>query len=92
MRLGLRQTVRSLYDPDTDALVDGYVAWREASAEVHSAYDRWSACEFRDWYLGLAGYIAALDREQHAACVYEQLVRAVAPGCRDPAGLAPGLA
>lgn len=77
----LRRSARSTYVPfdlATDALIEGYVAWREASAEVRVAYDRWAGCDRRDQNLASASYLAALDREHKAACVYERLIEAVA--------------
>jgi len=76
----LRQSGRSAclpVDLATDALIEGYVAWREASAEVRVAYGRWAGCDRRDQQLASASYVAALDREQKAACVYERLIEAV---------------
>jgi hypothetical protein len=76
----LRRSERSTYVPfdlATDALIEGYVAWREASAEVRVAYDRWAGCDRRDQNLASASYLAALDREHKAACVYERLIEAV---------------
>jgi hypothetical protein len=76
----LRRPERSRYVPldlATDALIEGYVAWREASAEVHVAYARWVGCDRRDQRLASASYLAALDREDKAACVYERLIEVV---------------
>ena len=76
----LRRSEGSTYVPfdlATDALIEGYVAWREASAEVRVAYDRWAGCDRLDHNLASASYLAALDREQKAACVYERLIEAV---------------
>ena len=76
----LRRSERSTCVPvdfATDDLIEGYVAWREASAEVHVAYDRWVGCDRRDQHLASASYLAALDREDKAACVYERLIGAV---------------
>ena len=47
-------------------LIEGYVAWREASAEVRPAYDRWAGCDPRDQHLASASYLAetrVLDRD-----------------------------
>jgi hypothetical protein len=61
-------------DAAADALVEGYVAWRETSADVRAAYERWRTCTACDRHLDFEGYLAALEREEHAARVYERLV------------------
>ena len=58
-----------------DALIDGYVAWREASDDVKTAYERWEIAVDRQG--GFAGYLAALDREQHASQVYAEKLERV---------------
>ena len=63
-------------DDDADALVEGYVAWREGCAAVRGAYERWTRCTPADQGLAFAGYTAALEREEHAASVYESWVTA----------------
>ena len=47
-----------------------YVSWREECHAVRLAYQRWvdsTRCEAR---LAYAGFVAALDREEHAARAY----------------------
>jgi hypothetical protein len=51
-------------------LLDSWVLWREASADVRSAYRWWSECARPDRALAFAGYRAAVDREQHAASIH----------------------
>jgi hypothetical protein len=58
----------------TNALLDGYVAWREAEADVHAAYQRWDPREDRARFLEFTSYLAALDREEHAARCYARQV------------------
>ncbi|HEY4826449.1 MAG TPA: hypothetical protein VIH85_06760 [Solirubrobacteraceae bacterium] len=41
------------------------------------AYARWVGCDRRDQRLASASYLAALDREDKAACVYERLIEVV---------------
>jgi hypothetical protein len=65
------------YEGATNALIDGYVAWREACAQVDAAYSRCSASEPADRDLAFAAYGAALEREEHAARVYERWVEIV---------------
>ena len=62
-----------------DAVMDGYVAWREESAAVEKAYRTWLSAGREDGALAFAAYAAALDREDRAASDYERLIaRAVA--------------
>ena len=61
----------------TDALIDAYVAWREACARVHIAYGRWDKCEPSERDLSFAAYLAALDREQYAAREYARRIERV---------------
>ena len=46
-----------------DEFLESYVSWREETATVQTAYDRWQVGE----PLGFAAYRAALDREEQAA-------------------------
>jgi hypothetical protein len=65
-----------------DAFVDSWVSWREASEDVRAAYRSWSECARPQRALAFAGYRAALDREQHAACIHAdwaERVRALGP-------------
>jgi hypothetical protein len=53
-----------------DALLDRYVAWRQESAAVQQAYERWAESDSDERKLAHAGYVAALDREAQSARVY----------------------
>ena len=57
-----------------DAVMDGYVSWREESAAVESAYRNWRQAAPNDEAILFDDYIAALDREEHAASEYRRLV------------------
>jgi hypothetical protein len=46
-----------------DEFLESYVSWREETASVKTAYDRWQVGE----RLAFAAYRAALDREEQAA-------------------------
>lgn len=46
-----------------DEFLETYVCWREETATVQAAYDRWQVGD----PLGFAAYRAALDREEQAA-------------------------
>jgi hypothetical protein len=67
-----------------DDLSDSYVAWRNASADVQAAYERWEGATFPRRDSAFGGYMAALQREHHAARIYrrhiELLRRVVGPG------------
>lgn len=60
------------------ALIDAYVAWREASAAARDAYEGWTWALSGDGLLAFAAYRAALDREERAAEVYAGIVTQVA--------------
>ena len=57
-----------------DALMDGYVGWREECAAVEEAYRDWLAAGRENRSSAFAAYSAALDREEHAAARYRRLV------------------
>jgi hypothetical protein len=61
----------------TDALLEQYVSWREECEFVRLAYQRWDRAEGSDSGLAYAAYLAALDREEHAACTYADQVGSV---------------
>jgi hypothetical protein len=60
-----------------DELLDGYVSWREECRQVWLAYERLSVCDRRDRRVAHAAYLAALDREEHAARTYGHRVKRV---------------
>jgi hypothetical protein len=64
--------------PLVDELLDLYVSWREECASVAASYENWSASERRDNRLAFSAYLAALDREEHAATKYRGLVERIA--------------
>ncbi len=64
-----------------DLMIDDYVNWREACAEVASAYQRWSVAARRDEALTFSAYLAALDREERAASAYQQAITRVTVRC-----------
>jgi hypothetical protein len=53
-----------------DALLERYILWREECRAVSLAYSDWDHSERADRHLAYASYIAALDREEHAASSY----------------------
>jgi hypothetical protein len=58
-------------------LLDRWLAWREASADVRTAYRRWSECAIRHRAVAFALYRVALDRERYAANTLSDLVERV---------------
>ena len=57
-----------------DAVMDGYVNWREESAAVEAAYHTWRGASRDQRTLAFDDYFAALDREEQAASEYRRLV------------------
>jgi len=57
-----------------DAVMEGYVAWREESAAVRAAYDDWRRAAAAEAAPAYAAYGAALDREERAAAAYRRLI------------------
>jgi hypothetical protein len=51
-----------------------YASWREASEAVAEAYRSWAAAPRDERWLAHAAYLAALEREEHAARAYQELV------------------
>jgi hypothetical protein len=60
-----------------DAVMDGYVSWREASVEVASAYQAWERAARDHRAEAFDRYRVALDREERAADDYRRLVELV---------------
>jgi hypothetical protein len=68
----------SAIDPRSiEALVERYVYWREHCTVVREAYRRWAASGHGQRAIAYAGYLAALDREEHAARSYANQVERV---------------
>jgi hypothetical protein len=72
----------------TDRMVDAYVDWREECLGVWEAYERWASSAVRDRPVAFSAYRAALEREEHAARVYADLITRVTASARRPAGIA----
>jgi hypothetical protein len=64
-----------------DVLLERYVSWREQSAAVRHAYRRWDSSDREERPLTYAGYVAALDREEHAARGYAAQIERVTELC-----------
>jgi hypothetical protein len=57
--------------------MDTYEAWREASGDVQDAYECWTTWVADDRDVAFAGYLSALQREQHAAGLFQRAVETV---------------
>lgn len=70
-----------------DAMLERYVSWREECHAVWLAYQRWADSDRCERRLAHAAYLAALDREEHAARTYadhiEHVRRMYTSGRRD---------
>jgi len=64
--------------PLVDELLDRYISWREECATVAASYENWSASDRRDNQLAFSAYLAAVDREEHAAAMYMHLLERIA--------------
>jgi hypothetical protein len=64
---------------------DAYLEWRDESAEVWHAYKRWNGAPAREAHRTFWTYRAALEREEHAARVYERLVIRLEAAARERA-------
>ena len=68
-----------------DDAFDAYLEWRDESAEVWHAYQRWNGAPAREARRKFWAYRAALEREEHAACVYGRLVSRLEARARERA-------
>jgi hypothetical protein len=61
-----------------DALIEGYVTWREACAAVTATYENWGRAAREERPTAYAAYATALDFEERAASAYQRLVEQAA--------------
>jgi hypothetical protein len=61
-----------------DEMIDVYVIWRESCVAVTTSYENWSRAGRDDRELAFSAYVAALDREERAAAIYQDLAQRVA--------------
>jgi hypothetical protein len=61
-----------------DALIEGYVTWREESAAVTATYENWARAPRGEHATAYAAYVTALDSEERAASAYRHLVEQAA--------------
>jgi len=57
-----------------DALMDSYLHWRDESRAVAESYRNWRSAPRIGRDGAFDEYLAALDREEHAACGYRRVV------------------
>jgi hypothetical protein len=60
-----------------DAVMDGYVGWREANAAADTAYQAWKGASADERAGAFCRYRLALEREERAADDYRHLVELV---------------
>jgi hypothetical protein len=60
-----------------DVLLEHYVAWRDECHAVWQAYQQWTDSDRGERPLAYAGYLAALEREEHAASTYADHIESV---------------
>ncbi|HWF50197.1 MAG TPA: hypothetical protein VG294_06075 [Solirubrobacteraceae bacterium] len=63
-----------------DELLERYVSWREECQAVRAAYRRLPGAGGTERTLTYAGYLAALEREEHAAQAYADHIEHVRRG------------
>jgi hypothetical protein len=69
-----------------DEALEAYVDWREESAEVWDAYERWVRAPKVDAAGAFSAYRAALDREECASHAYADLLVRIVGGKRPVGG------
>ena len=57
-----------------DVLMDSYLRWRDESRAVAESYRNWRSAPRRCRDVAFDEYLAALDREERAACGYRRAV------------------
>jgi hypothetical protein len=66
-----------------DATLESYMNWRDKSRAVAESYRSWSVAVGSERDVAFDRYVAALDREEHAACGYRRLLELAREG-NDP--------
>jgi hypothetical protein len=60
-----------------NAAMDAYLDWRDQCAAVSDAYRRWADAEQADVASAWRAYETALDREEHASALYDEVVQRI---------------
>lgn len=58
-----------------DAVMEGYVTWREECAAVAVTYQAWSRSSAEERANAYDAYVAALEHEDYAAARYQRLIQ-----------------
>jgi len=66
--------------------VDAYLDWRDECDAVSAASDLWCHAPAADARTAASAYLAALDREEHAANVYAHAITRIAAAPDDGGG------
>jgi hypothetical protein len=61
-----------------DAVMEGYVTWREECAAVAVTYQAWTRSSEEERAKAYDSYVAALEHEEHAAARYQRLIERAA--------------
>jgi hypothetical protein len=64
-----------------DEAIQAYIDWREESAGVREAFDRWAGTRGVDCWAAFWAYRAALDREECASHAYAARLARVRRSC-----------
>jgi hypothetical protein len=71
-----RRLIRGVHERLVDEAFQRYLDWRDESAALEAAYDRWSRASRDDRRFAHAAYEAALEREEFASTQYQSLLEA----------------
>jgi hypothetical protein len=80
-----------LIDELVGEAIDAYLDWRDECDAVWAASDLWAHASATDAPTAASAYLAALDREEHAANVYAHAITRTA-AAPDDGGEAPSAA
>jgi hypothetical protein len=69
---GASASAQAKLDDLVDELVDRYLCWREECVSVQSSYDNWIRAAAGEQGLAYSAHVAALDREERAAVIYQR--------------------
>jgi hypothetical protein len=78
MKLSRSPAAATCRDQLFDAVIDGYVTWREESLAVGAAYHNWRRAARDERGLAFAAHFVALDCEEHAAVACRRVVEQIA--------------